>query len=474
MAHTTNELLRKSLHIGFGFVAFALKGLTWEAAAAVCVVAIVSNWLVLHRLVGRGVARHERGYDAGIVLYPVGVLLLVLVFRHQLHFAAIGWALLAFGDGFATLAGRSMRVNARLPWNRDKSWAGFVAFFIAGGAMGIAVAYWLDYREPIVVLIAALVAAIAESLPLGIDDNLTVPFAASVALIVASIEVVHPYSVWPHTPEWLIVNGALAVAGYFTRSVSFSGAIGGWFLGAIIIFGAGWPLYVALLAFFLIGTAVTKLGYARKAHEGLAQEGGGRRGFNHAFSNVGVAAICAIAVSRLARTTQDSIVEIELLPMFMGIAALATAAADTTASEIGQLIGRRAFLPLTLRRVPVGTEGAVSIEGTLVGACGGFLVALAGAAALGQLFDGIQLFEDIQLFDDIRLFGDVQWFADGGAFSWGMVLILTLCALAGSYLESIAGSWNRKRIVPVPNGVLNFFNTAVGALLMYFAWQISH
>lgn len=449
MPHTTNELLRKSLHIGFGFVAFALKWLTWEAAAAVCVVAIVGNWLFLHRLVGRGVARHERGYDAGIVLYPVAVLLLILTFRHQLHFAAIGWTLLAFGDGFATLAGKFVPTG-KLPWNPDKSWAGLIAFFIAGSVMSIAVAYWLDYRQPIVILIAALAAAITESLPLRIDDNLTVPFAASVALIVAGIDVIVPYSVWPHTPAWLIVNGVLAVVGYFTRSVSFSGAIGGWVLGAILILGAGWPLYVALLAFFVIGTGATKLGYSRKAKAGLAQEGGGRRGFSHAFSNVGVAAICAIAVSRLARTVQSSVTEAELLPMFMGIAALATAAADTTASEIGQLIGRRAFLPLTLKRVPVGTEGAISIEGTLAGLVAGFLVALAGAASVEGLF------------------GDVV------EFSWGMVLLLTLCAFAGSYLESVAGSWNRKRIVPVPNGILNFFNTAAGALLMYFAWQIRH
>ena len=67
------------------------------------------NWLLLHRLVGKHVSRHERGYDAGIVLYPLAVLLLVLIFRHELHFAAIGWALLAFGDGFATLAGKSIR-----------------------------------------------------------------------------------------------------------------------------------------------------------------------------------------------------------------------------------------------------------------------------------------------------------------------------------------------------------------------------
>ncbi len=447
--HTTNELLRKSLHIAFGFGAFALKWLSWEVAALVCVVAIVSNWLVLHRLVGRGVARHERGYDAGIVLYPVAVLLLILVFRHQMHYAAIGWALLAFGDGVATLAGKSIR-GATLPWNRNKTWSGLLAFCVAGGGMGIAVAYWLDYREPVVVLIAALVAAITESLFLGIDDNLTVPFAASVALVIAGIDVIQPFSVWPHTTTWLIVNGALAITGYFTRSVSFSGAIGGWVLGAILILGAGWPLYVALLVFFVIGTAATKLGYSHKAKAGLAQEGGGRRGFSHAFSNVGVAAICAIAVSRLARSMHTSPVEIELLPMFMGIAALATAAADTTASEIGQLLGRRAFLPLTLRRVAVGTEGAVSIEGTLAGAAAGFLVALAGVAAIAQLFGELFL------------------------FSWGMVLLLTLCAFAGSYLESVAGSWNRKRIVPVPNGVLNFCNTAAGALLMYFAWQIKY
>ncbi|HEX7832017.1 MAG TPA: hypothetical protein VF787_20340, partial [Thermoanaerobaculia bacterium] len=108
--HTTNEYLRKALHIAFGLFAFALKWLPWWAAAGVCVVAIIGNFAVLHRVVGRGVARHERGYDAGIVLYPVAVLLLVLVFHDRLVFAAIAWALLAFGDGVATLAGKAVPI----------------------------------------------------------------------------------------------------------------------------------------------------------------------------------------------------------------------------------------------------------------------------------------------------------------------------------------------------------------------------
>ena len=60
MAHQTNETLRKFLHIAIGFGAIALKFVPWRWAALICAVAAVSNWLLLHRLVGKAVARHER------------------------------------------------------------------------------------------------------------------------------------------------------------------------------------------------------------------------------------------------------------------------------------------------------------------------------------------------------------------------------------------------------------------------------
>jgi uncharacterized protein (TIGR00297 family) len=444
LPHVTNEVLRKSLHIAIGFGALTLKWLPWHIAAAVCVAAIFSNWLLLHRLVGKRVARHERGFDEGTILYPISVLVLVLVFRNQLHYAAIAWVMLAFGDGVATLAGKWMRIGP-LPWNADKSWGGFLTCFLASAISGLAVAWWMDYRHPLVVLIAAAAAAITESLALNVDDNLTVPFAAAAALVVAGLGPAQPFGVYPGAVPWLIVNAVLALIGFFARSVTFSGALGGWALGTIMILCSGWPMYVALLVFFVVGSGVTKLGYRRKAELGLAQEGGGRRGFSHAFSNVGVATICAIALSR-------SIALEVVLPIYlMGIASLATAAADTTASEIGQLIGRRPFLPLTLKRVPVGTEGAISLEGTLAGLLGGFAVAVAGVLAL-----------DYGYLPDVSL-----------QAGWKAIALVTASAFAGSYIESIAGSWNRKRIRPVPNGALNFFNTAAGALLMYLAWQIT-
>ncbi|HYU24897.1 MAG TPA: DUF92 domain-containing protein [Thermoanaerobaculia bacterium] len=439
---TTNEPLRKSIHIAVGLGAIALKFVQWRYVALIAAAFIAINWLLLHRIVGRGVARHERGWDAGIVLYPAAVCALIVVFNWHIEIAAVAWVLMAFGDGSATLVGRAMPI-APLPWNRQKSWGGVLAFLVVGGAAAFAMAMLFDGQPRMEALLLAIVAsALAESLPLGLNDNVSVPFVAAGVLAAVSIapfaSAAHPAIAWP----WLAVNTVLAIAGWLLRSVDISGAIGGWILGAIIIVGGGPALYVALLTFFIIGAVVTKLGYGRKAMEGLAQEKGGRRGAAHAFANVGVAAICAIACWR----------GLGLVPLFMGVAALATAAADTAGSEIGQFLGRHTFLPLSFRRVQRGTEGAISIEGTLAGIVAAFAVGFAAVAmAVHHIRPG---FTGTVVIDRFHT-----------------VAVLTACGFLGSYLESILGGINRRAGSPVPNGVMNFLNTAIGALLFWVAWN---
>ncbi len=450
--HQTDERLRKLLHIGFGLGAVSLRWLPWPAAAGIAALAVLGNWLVLHRIFGRAVARHERGFDEGIVLYPAVVLALILVFRHQLGIAAVSWCILGFGDGFATLAGTYFRRSPRLPWNRNKSWAGLAAFLVAATPASFVVWYLVGDSPTLlpplfIILATVIVAAVAESLPLRIDDNLTVPIAAAVVLSILAGATSWPFLHDDRTTIlWLAANAVLAAIGYLGRSVDVSGAVGGCVLGAILIVCAGWPLYISLLAFFVIGTATTKLGFRRKAARGLAQERGGRRGFSHAFSNAGVASICAVAISFSSGGPGEVI-----FLLLAGIASLATAAADTVASEIGQLLGRRAFLPTTVGPAPVGTEGAISVEGSLAGLLGGLFVAAIGVSALVLQVPG-------------RFAPEAPW---------KPVLFLTACACVGSYLESVAGAWNRKRAEPVPNGVLNFFNTAVGALLAVFLAKVA-
>ena len=440
MAHQSNELLRKAVHIAFGLFALSLAWIPWWAAAAVAAAAVLGNWLVLHRIVGTSIARHERGWDAGIVLYPLAVLILIVIFRHDLRIAAVAWAALAFGDGFATIIGQRIG-GARLPWNPDKTWAGFIGFVIAGYIPTYVVWHVLNDSPTwlpnwLIVLGTMIAAAIAESLDLGVDDNLTVPAAAATAAFLLSSLLPPHLQLEREQLVLVLVNAALAVFGYAVRSVDVSGMIGGWILGSILIVFGGPPLYYALLAFFILGTLTTKMGYRRKAAAGLAQERGGRRGFGHAFANVGVAAICAIAAA-FDRGT---------LFVMAGIASLATAAADTVASEVGQLVGKRTFLPWSLRLVPRGTEGAISLEGTVAGVLAAALVSVVAVFTLAS--------------------SSPRFTLDMSSLLIGPILLLTACAFIGSYVESLVGTWNRIRNLGVVNGALNFFNTAVGATLL--------
>lgn len=448
MSHEPNETLRKSLHIAVGAGALTLRWLPWWAAAGVAAAAVLGNWLVLHRIVGRTVSRHERGWDAGIVLYPLAVLILIVIFRDDLHVAAVAWAVLGFGDGFATLIGRGLG-GPRLPWNRDKTWAGFLGF-IGAGFLPVYLVSWFVSDEPAllprgVIVLAALVAgAIAESLPLGVDDNITVPAAAAVTVWLVSFSAEPRFFFGPGVGAFLVLNTLLAVLGYALRSVTLSGMIGGWLLGVVLIVFGFPTLYFVLLAFFVLGTITTKIGYRRKADLGIAQESGGRRGFGHAFANVGVAAICAIALSLTGATEF----------WWAAVAALATATADTVASEVGQLIGRRTFMPLTFRSVPRGTEGAISLEGTAAGIAAAALVSFIGFLAI--MTPG----EEAWTLFQVDLTDPGLWLA-----ALTPVVVCATCAFIGSYVESLAGTWNRTRNLGIANGALNFFNTAVGAAL---------
>jgi uncharacterized protein (TIGR00297 family) len=216
------------------------------------------------------------------------------------------------------------------------------------------------------------------------------------------------------------LNLILGATAWYRGAVSRSGFLGGSLLGAWILFFGGEAAYLVLLWFFVLGTLATRMGYREKLRRGVAQESGGRRGARHALAN------CATGTVLI--TLQAWHPHAALGAAY--VAAFGTALADTLGSEIGQLWGRRTIDPLRLRPVSSGTEGAVSLEGTLAG--------WAGAAGLAGLGAGVGL---------------VPW-------PWWWVPLLG--AALGSWLESLMGSagepWSR-----LDNEVLNFLNTITGA-----------
>jgi uncharacterized protein (TIGR00297 family) len=439
------EALRKATHVGMGLFAFLLRflGPFWSALLAAA--ALANNLFVLNRIGGRNLwrkAEHEAGGALGIILYPVTVLLLILIFWRRLEVAAAAWGILAFGDGLATVFGIAYG-RRKLPWNPAKSWAGSGAYVVFGTLAAAALLVWTapqrDYSVAFALVAggaAALFAAALESWPQGLDDNLGVPLVSAAFLF----GFVLTHNRWPaflglehaggegqgelfhRLLVAVAVNLVLAAIAWLARTVDLSGVAAGLLLGTAIYFFLDWRGYLLLLAFFVIGSACTKVGYRRKAAANLAQEQGGRRSARHALANAGVAAACALFA---ALTPYPALFAVAFA------AAFATAAADTASSEIGQLIGRRTFLITTLRPVPRGTEGAVSLEGTLAGIAASAVVAVVGAAV--------------------------------GLYPWVCTLPVIAAAFVGTTLESVVGAALEKRRL-LDNEALNFLNTLVGAL----------
>ncbi len=142
---------------------------------------------------------------------------------------------------------------------------------------------------------------------------------------------------------------------------------------------------LALAMLVLLTLASTRLGHARKRAKGLAEPSRGRVS-SQILANLGPATLLVSPLGAYAAVAIGSSLPVSTgLLATAGLAALAEAAADTVSSEVGQaLAGRsRTVLITTLRRVPRGTDGGVSLAGTLSGVAAAMVVVAAGVVAIG-------------------------------------------------------------------------------------------
>ncbi len=428
----TSEASRKLVHAGAGGLAFLLKYLEPAQAIGCALAAVLFNRFALAPLGGRRLFRGEERrhpWTSGIVIYPVAVLLLLLLFRERLEVAAAAWGILAGGDAAAGALGR-WRGRQPLPWNHRKTLEGSAAFAVAATLAAATLLTWMG-RPPLqaiaLAIPTALFAAVVESLPWRLDDNLTVPLLA--ALFLRGLIEVDTGQLRAAAPQlaadFLWAAAANILIGLVARrlgTVDRSGMIAGILIGTITWTFAGWRGFLVLVIFFVLGSAATRLGYRRKARAGIAQERRGARSAGHAVANCAVAVFLAFLVASAAAPATY---------LLAFVCAYATAAFDTVSSEIGQAYGGRPILSTTLRSVPAGTDGAISWTGTFAGLLAAAIVA-ACARSTGLIAPGLP----------------------------GLVLA---AAFIGSTADSFLGATLERRGL-MDNHAVNFSNTLVGAL----------
>jgi uncharacterized protein (TIGR00297 family) len=184
----------------------------------------------------------------------------------------------------------------------------------------------------------------------------------------------------------------LGVVVLWLRAATPAGALTGALITASLMFSTATfpyePWNTALppvLAVSLLAWMATKLGRKRKEQLGTAESRRGRSAAQVA-ANLGVAALVSSEV--VQAWLMDShwfspVGTLAPMPLFaVMLAALAEAAADTVSSEIGQVLGGLPRMITTLRVAEPGTDGAISLAGTIAGVVAGGVVAGIGTLAL--------------------------------------------------------------------------------------------
>jgi len=243
------------------------------------------------------------------------------------------------------------------------------------------------------------------------------------------------------------ISMAFAALVLALRAATIAGAIFGGMICLVLMNGTdSWEYtivrsgLVPLASLFVLTFLATRAGRRGKTEAGLAE---GRRGrsASQVIANLSIASLSVsyLGLAVISGGTGPFMGSMFKIPMMlMCLAALAEATADTVSSEIGQAFGGTPVMLVSLKRVAAGTDGAITLLGTVAGAVGGCVVAIVGAWAM-------------------HLHAREAWVAAGAG-------------VAGLFFDSLLGATVERRGW-VGNDLVNFSSTAFAAILA-LAWSM--
>jgi uncharacterized protein (TIGR00297 family) len=243
------------------------------------------------------------------------------------------------------------------------------------------------------------------------------------------------------------IIGALIVSlvAWRMKVLTISGAVAAFVVGGCIFSFGGIEAAIILIAFFISGSLLSKLNPHSNEKNG--------RDYKQVLSN-GIAPVIGVLLTALTPIVREQ-------STVFFLASLATATADTWATEIGMRYGSRVFNLFSFRPMQKGLSGGVSVIGLIASVLGTVFIALLPLLPFwqGEKMCGLVL---VKIFPVIAIAGFVGALIDS-------LLGATLQAKYqkdGVYIEENAvGSSRVSGIAIINNNTVNLISTMWGGLI---------
>ena len=372
----------KWLPVGLGLV-----------ATVILIVGIERNWMP-------AIMHGSRLRDYGLVGSAIGITIVVGLFFEQKLLVVMALLVVGLADPLASIIGRRFGRHIIAAWGSQRSVEGSIAFasvtflisllFFTVSQTGIPYFIVIGFS-----LFVALTTAVLELIIPSAIDNIAIPTWVSFLFFMTGTPNFQPDFRWLIA---VLLSLLMLPILYRLKWVDAAGTAGVLFVSVVVIGLGGWVWFVPIAAFFTSGSLLTRL------HQ----------------SNIKVK-----NPRTIRQVTTNGIIPI--LPIlgyainghpiwyFLHIGAVATANADTWATELGRFAKKPPISLRTFQPVSPGISGAVSSPGLF-------------ASILGGLFIGV-----------------IATLINSSTWRFYLLLVGFLIGPLGSLVDSVLGAWVQSR-----------------------------
>ncbi|HIH44938.1 MAG TPA: TIGR00297 family protein [Candidatus Methanoperedenaceae archaeon] len=380
MDSQTREYISQGFHIFAGFITLAFPFVSLPLL--ILIVLVITFGLNLIRpgshvfdaLASDSDRRAGRLQDLTSLSLSASVLLFMTFVMNVLHLsmpvyiAGAAIAIVTLGKGLEEMVHTGEQ-------SAEKS----LLMIATGTAYGLIISLWIDHFSPLhsqwdmllfLSVIGALTCALIRSI--SPDENVILVFGTAMAMWL--------FNSFGYTVPPLYLLSAFTFSfllGYLAHRVGVadvSAVLSTALMGVLVIGFSGIQWFALLLAFFALGSLFTRYRYNYKLKRGVAEQKGGMRSYRNVFSN-SLVSLC-LAVAHQVFPVHSRII------LFAFLGSVATATADTLASEIGQTYKGTPRMITTFKPVRPGTDGGISSLGEAACLFGSSAIAVF-AVALG-------------------------------------------------------------------------------------------